>query len=333
MKKTVLRLVSVVLMVIAISGCGSKSEDYASSESYDASYATAGEEYATDDIYAVEEAAPAMESPAPAEGESAKAVETNAATAVDSNRKLIKNVNLSVQTEEFDTLMSKIDLRIEQIGGYAESTNVSGKNYYDEASSRTANLTIRIPSSKLEEFVNNISEISNVTNKSESAEDVTLQYVDTEAHRDSLKIEQKRLEELLEQADTLEAIIALENRMTEVRYQLESYESQLRMYDNLVDYSTIYLYVEEVNRITPQVDESRWDRIRVGFVESLYDVASGFLDFIVAFIIALPFLIVWAVIITLVVLITKGILRYRKQRKEKKAFKVENNTNTVEQKK
>lgn len=333
MKKVMLRLVSVVLVVIAISGCGSKGADYESSENYDTSYATASEEYATDDIYAVEEAAPAMESPAPAEGENAKAVETTEATAVDSNRKLIKNVNMSVQTEEFDTLISKIELRIEQLGGYAESTSISGKNYYDETSSRTANLTIRVPSSKLQEFVNNISEISNVTNKSEGAEDVTLQYVDTEAHRDSLKIEQKRLEELLEQADTLEAIIALEGRMTEVRYQLESYESQLRMYDNLVDYSTIYLYVEEVNRITPQVEESRLDRIRVGFVESLYSVAEGFLDFIVDFIIVLPFLFVWAVIITVIVLIIKGIVRYKKRRKEKKAVKAELNTNPVEQKK
>ena len=41
------------------------------------------------------------------------------------------------------------------------------------------------------------------------------------------------------------------NRLSEVRYQLESIESQLRTFDNRIDYSTVYLYIDEVEVFSP----------------------------------------------------------------------------------
>ena len=69
---------------------------------------------------------------------------------------------------------------------------------------------------------------------------MTLQYVDLESHKKALTTEQDRLIELMEQAETVEDIITIEGRLSEVRYQLESMESQLRTYDNKIDYSTVY---------------------------------------------------------------------------------------------
>ena len=40
-----------------------------------------------------------------------------------------------------------------------------------------------------------------MTNKNESVQDITLQYVDVESHKAALATEQQRLLELLEQAD------------------------------------------------------------------------------------------------------------------------------------
>ena len=74
----------------------------------------------------------------------------------------------------------------------------------------------------------------NITNKSETTQDVTLQYSDLESRKKSLTVEQERIWALLEKADTLESVIALEERLSEIRYQLESMESQLRLYDNQV---------------------------------------------------------------------------------------------------
>mgnify|MGYP002226154573 CR=1 FL=1 len=85
---------------------------------------------------------------------------------------------------------------------------------------------------------------------------MTLTYVDLQSHRDALQTEQERLLQLLEQAESIEDIITIEQRLSDVRYQLESMESQLRSYDNQVDYSTVYLYIDEVEVYTPVEEET-----------------------------------------------------------------------------
>ena len=72
------------------------------------------------------------------------------------------------------------------------------------------------------------------------------------AGKKALETEQDRLLELMEQAETTEDLLAIESRLTDVRYQLESAASQLKLYDSLVSYSTVYLTVEEVQKLTPR---------------------------------------------------------------------------------
>ena len=83
---------------------------------------------------------------------------------------------------------------------------------------------------------------------------------------------------LMEKAESVDAMtIALETRLTEVRYQIQSMESQLRTYDNQVDYATITLSVEEVTIYTPDTQEPKSDlqRMTDGFVTSVKRVLQG----------------------------------------------------------
>ena len=189
--------------------------------------------------------------------------------------------------------------------------NIQGSSFDSSNERRTAYIVARIPANNLDQFVQSVSEASNITSKNESAEDVTLQYADVEAHKDSLKIEQKRLNELLEQADTLENIIELENRLTEVRYEIESYESRLRMMNNQVQYSTVNLNVSEVKDYTPEpvYEETFGERIRNGFLESCADALDTIQDFVVGFVSFLPMLVVLVVILGVVFLIVFGIIK------------------------
>ena len=86
-----------------------------------------------------------------------------------------------------------------------------------------------------------MSEEANVTYSSESTEDVTLAYTDMQSHVAALRTEQETLLSMLGQAQSMEDILAIQTQLTQVRYEIESYESQLRVYDNQVDYSTVYL--------------------------------------------------------------------------------------------
>ena len=69
-----------------------------------------------------------------------------------------------------------------------------------------------------------------------------------QSHKKALLAEQESLLSMMEQAESIEDIIAINEQLTDVRYQIESMESQLRTYDNQVDYSTVNLYIDEVER-------------------------------------------------------------------------------------
>ena len=92
---------------------------------------------------------------------------------------------------------------------------------------------------------------------------------------------------MMEQAESIEDIIAINEQLTDVRYQIESMESQLRTYDNQVDYSTVNLYIDEVERYTPGAAKSAGARIAEGFSANIYRVGSFFKNFAIEFIILL----------------------------------------------
>ena len=325
-KKRITLLLGMCLMTASLQiGCGSASKDMAAMESAPMAEApmeeiyyengmgmvTAGssaemKEMATMDEVAMEE----------------EAVETgNEQTQeVSTERKLIRTVDLNLETENYDYLMEGLEQEIKSLGGYIEYKDAYHGDYYSSRR-RHANITARVPANKLDEFTGKVAEIGNVTYESESVEDVTLQYVDLSSHKKMLVTEQERLMELLENAESMEDIITIESRLSEVRYQIESMESQLRTFDNQVDYSTVHIYVEEVERYTPQPEKSTWDRIKSGFSENVYRVTNGIKNFAIEFIIAIPVLLVWAVVIAVGVLLVRIVLKRKNRQGVEKTAK------------
>lgn len=242
--------------------------------------------------------------------------------AVASGRKLIKTVNISAETEDFDTLVPNLQKQVEALGGYIESISVYdvGSYYVEEqhVKQRCANLTARVPKEKLDGFLAQVGEQTNVTSRSESVEDVTLQYVDLESHKKALLTEQDRLLTLLGQAESVEDIIAIEGRLSEVRYQLESMESQLRTYDNRIDYSTVYLNIDEVRKYSAPQTATAWERIASGFSKSIEDIGFGIRDFAIGFVIDIPYFVFWIVIIVVAVIVFRVIRKLWKKRKAKR---------------
>ena len=242
----------------------------------------------------------------------------NSANNYSGNRKLIRTYNLDVETLEFDEFVSALTSEVSAIGGYIESSSVNG-NSYNYSSSRYANFTCRIPAEKVPAFLNTIDGLGNVTYSYENTTDVTLTYVDTEARIKSLQTEYDRLLELLAEADSIDTIILLEQRITDVRYQIESYTSKLRTYDNLVDYSTVTLGVNEVKRVSAGEKETVWERISSDFGDNVYDIWIGAQDFFVWFVANIPYFIIWAVIIAGIVFVAGLVLKKNPKWQERKA--------------
>lgn len=229
-----------------------------------------------------------------------------------SMEKIIRKVIMEVETLEFDQLVQSINSKISNLGGYVESSEVSGRRYYSSQELRHGRIVARIPKDKLDDFVGNVYDTANVVNKWEDVKNVTLDYVDTQSRKKSLEIEQERLWALLEKADNLEGIITLESRLSTIRYELQNYETQLRTMDNQVDFSTVTMTIAEVERMTPTAEEkvSVFSRMKNGFSDTMYDIGEGLKNFAVWFVVNLPYLIIWAVIISVAVVIVR---RYYKK--------------------
>lgn len=253
------------------------------------------------------------------EGASADQLQDSDAASQQSDRKLIRTVNMSVETKEFDAVMGTLEQRVTELGGYIESMDTNnGSVYSTYRSSRRASMTARIPASQLNGFLSEVSEISNVTRRTENVQDVTLDYVDLASHKKTLQAEHDRLLELMERAEYIEDIITIEQRLSDVRYQIESMEAQLRTYDNKVDYSTVYLDVSEVQELTPVEEETLWERISGGFMEDLKKIGNGALEIVIWLLVHIPTLILWTLIITLFIVWIRWCQKRGRRKAEKK---------------
>ena len=175
MKKKILAFLLAGMMILA-SGCGSRSmlktESAVGKSSTSMDTASADSKYDT----SMTESAPAEDGMDSGSGVTS---ENGLESKVEDSRKLIRTVYLSLQTTEFDSVLSDLSVKTAELGGYIENSSVSGNSYYYQ-DTRYASYTIRIPSDQLDQFVTVVGGLGNVTQKNESVEDVTLQYVDVE---------------------------------------------------------------------------------------------------------------------------------------------------------
>ena len=140
MKKKCWIVLCVVFMLSVAAGCGSKSmetmSDFASGES-SMNAAIENEDYKNEGEIAAEEGITS---------------ENGLDGQVAAGRKLIRTVYLSLQTTEFDSVLSNLSEKTAELGGYIENSSVSGHSYYYN-NTRYASYTIRIPTAELNQFV------------------------------------------------------------------------------------------------------------------------------------------------------------------------------------
>ena len=295
-------LLALCMVAGILAGCGGSSKSYVSAAESPMRNAADG--------FAVQETAAAVDR--------ISSAEEGGVSELPENRKFIITVRMDVETEELDALLEGLNEQLTELSGYIQSQNIQNGSTYAARRYRSASLTVRIPAQRLAEFTQQVESLSNVVSSSRDTEDVTLSYVDTQSRVTALEVERDRLMELLVQAENMSDLLEIESRLTEVRYQLEQYASQLRVLDNQIDYATVYLSIDEVREYTPVAERTRWEKICDGFMESLKDLGNGILDFFGWILIHIPYLVVWAVVIVVIVLVCRRAHRRRKEAKQKR---------------
>lgn len=220
------------------------------------------------------------------------------------NVKLIYTADLEVQTTEYEECNAALRKMVDELGGYFESSSTSNGSYYGSRNYRYASYTIRIPAENYAKLLTSIGGAFHVTNQNESVRDIGQAYAETEGHLATLKTKHERVLKLLSEASTMEDIISLENALSDCEYEIEYYSNQLNNYNSLIGYSTVYVNVSEVVRETgiTAEDPSFGARLAAAFKEACSDFATGCEDFVLWVVENIFNLMVWAVILTVLIL-------------------------------
>ena len=324
MKKHVTALFSLLLCtLLLLSGCSSLSKGELSmgadvNAPMDSASSAAPEEYAPEPDMPAMDAAEA-ESNGSFSGTGVSNLLDHPATA-DSSDKIIYSAWVDLETLDFDQSLKDVYALIDRCGGFLENADVSGTDYSSQfhgyKNYRSANFTIRVPKAQFSQLLDSLGSIGNVTYTSTQAENITSQFTDTESRLAMYKTEEERLLAMLEKADTVEDMILIESRLSDVRYNIESLTTQLNNWQKQVDYSTVTLHLNEVAKLTEEipVQRSYWEQVGDSLKSVLTATGNFFKDFLRIFIAALPILFICAVITGLVLVIVFSARRARKKR-------------------
>ena len=241
--------------------------------------------------------------------------------APDSVQKIIWSCSMVIETKEIEQAVKSIEALAGELGGYIQSSEINGKSEYSSyPTERKAYFTVRVPADKLNGYIDTISEKYNVTSKNTSSQDITDTYYDIQSRLNSLITQEERIISMLEKADTLEYILQLEDKLSEIRYEIENYSSSLQRYDKLVSYATITITLREVVEYTEIIETPKTfgERIAAASKQSWANFRSGCENFAVGFVYNLPGFIIFVIVVLIFVLIIAAIVKSSKKRAAKR---------------
>lgn len=231
---------------------------------------------------------------------SAKATAADTATA---DKKIIRNASLTISTQTFESSLSALETACEEQGGWIESVSESVSSY---TGLRTAYLTLRIPQETLDTYLAGTEALGRITYRSESAQDVTASYQDTQTRLNTQLALMDRLQALITESGDLSDLLALESQIADTQYQIDSLQSALNSTDRQVNYSTVSVTLrEEKNADLTDSSVSFGERLTSAIGVGL-DTLVGFLgDALVFLVAAAPFIAIVAIVFVTVRLIRK----------------------------
>lgn len=229
-------------------------------------------------------------------------------------RKIIYSSSFNLETKEYDKSILKLEALCSQYGAWFENSNSRGTSEY---ANRYSYYTIRVPVENYKAFISEQSSVGVVISSSENNRDVTEQYTDVEARLASATLREERVLKILENADRLDDVLALERELSDIRYEIESYTGTLRKYDSLVSYATVTISISEVATITPTPPATLTfgERLAKGFKSGVENFIDGLEDFAVAFSYNFIGTIIWIVIIVVVVIIVRNKIKKHRAKK------------------
>ena len=243
-------------------------------------------------------------------------------------RKIIKTARINAETRQFEESIARIEELCKSAGGYIESSSISGTKleYFENGGYRSASYTLRIPAEGFDQFNVELGNLINVVRSSSNVDEITNQYYDIQSRIEVLELQKQSLQSMYDNYTDykdINTLLYLQDQLYNVIEEIESYKTQLRLYDSKVAYSTVYLDITEVVEYTEVKEE-------LPFIEELKNAFLGGFDFSVSLLkgtaiviaavtpVLVPILLPVIIVAGIVALITTLSVKASRRRKSKK---------------
>ncbi|QXM05731.1 DUF4349 domain-containing protein [Crassaminicella indica] len=217
-------------------------------------------------------------------------------------RKIIKSAYVELDIENYDKKFNEIINMTEAMGGYIEDSNTAYSHYVPEkveTSLKKGNITVRVPEDNFISMVEKVKELGTVTNFSINGQDITQMYRDTANEIENLKIQEKRLREIMKKANNVKDVLEVERELTRVRGELNRLTGNIKRWDNLVSLSSIHISLNEIihkDKKIQQVDHYILDKAKKGWISTVNHIVDFFEKSFVLFVSILPIILLIGVI-------------------------------------
>jgi hypothetical protein len=234
-----------LLGAMVLSACGASATEAPAAQEM---YAVAPEAPAAVEAEAAKDAASA-EGPAPATGSGAGVLPNADAASADfvSSHMIIKNGEIKLLVEDTDIAIDRATQVIGDMGGYIISSRVWYQPYYDGENYKYATISIGVPVAQFERVLSRLRGLAvKVLDETASGEDVTNQFVDLQSQVTNLEATRDRIKSFLEQAQTVDEALRINQELSSVEAQIEQIKGQMNYLQDRSAYSTITVNFEPV---------------------------------------------------------------------------------------
>ncbi|WLR61178.1 DUF4349 domain-containing protein [Guptibacillus hwajinpoensis] len=201
-------------------------------------------------------------------------IEKSETPALQQDRKVIFNANLSLTVEGLPKATAKIKDLTRTHKGYVVEESIAS-----EEDSLFGSMTVRIPQPEFDSYLNAVEGLGKgAPQKSISGTDVTENYVDLTSRLKAKEAVQKRLESFLNEATKTEDLLAISNELSRVQEEVEQLKGQLNYLNNQSEYSTVTISLEQQKIIVPSIDKNEFQTLTEA-KKLLMTTVNGLLSF------------------------------------------------------
>ena len=206
-------------------------------------------------------------------------------------RKIIYTSDVDLVVEEFDEVPEKVVKLVKQFDGYLASSNIAGS----PGRPRSGKWTVRVPVGRYEEFLDAAQKLGEVRSVRSDSQEVTEEYYDVDGRIRNKKKTVERLLALEEKTGELKDVLEVDRELDRVQEEIDRLEGRMRVLNDLTSLITVNLTIYEIKDYAPEESAGYLTRLRRAVGNSLSRLSAVAQTFSIAFVAALPWILVFAV--------------------------------------